>query len=350
MIKLYTDTSLLTEANRRFIFPLMLDIFYIPNNELTKKFTIVDSLEQSDVAVLPLDIGHLYKKKQHTFVHNFISEAKKSNKIIWVYSGNDFGLTLDFNYDLMYVFRLGGKNSKMNENNLILASFISDPYSSRFQDGFKPLPKTVKPTIGFVGHATKAMESLLLDYYVYAKHNSKRVFRLVYSDYFALYFAGMKRYYLLKKLSASDKLATHFIFRKKYRAGAKNELDRKKTTDEFFQNIYDNAYVFCFRGGGNFSVRFYETLAMGRIPILINTDCRLPLSNLIHWENHCLIIDFDKKSEMVETIVNFHKNISEDKFVEMQKSNRLLWLDYLSRTSYFLKIHDFFNQKSENND
>ena len=350
MINLYTDTSFLSENNRRFIFPLMLDIFYIPNGELTKKYTIVGSLDQSDIAVLPLDIGRLYTNKQHSFVHSFISEAKKMNKIIWVYSANDLGMTLDFNYDLLYVFRLGGKNSKMNKNNLILPSFISDPYFSRFKGEFKPITKTEKATIGFVGHASAGLKKVLSEFYIYAKYNLERVFKLEYSDYFSLSLAGIKRFHLLKTLSASDELTTNFILRNKYRAGAKQEQDKDKTAQEYFQNIYDNGYTFCFRGGGNFSVRFYETLAMGRIPILINTDCRLPLQSLINWKNHCVIIDFDKKSEMVEKIVNFHKKCTDNRFVEMQENNRLLWLNYLSRPSYFLKIHDVFNEKLMNND
>lgn len=350
MINLYTDITFLTEANRRFIFPLMLDIFYFSNDELIKKYTIVESLNASDIAVLPLDIGHLYTKKQQKFVRHFINEAKKKNKIIWVYSANDLGMTLDFDYDLLYVFRLGGKNSKMNSNNLVLPSFISDPYFSKFNAEFKPVSKTEKPTIGFVGHATAGLKKVMSEFYIYVKYNLERIFKLVYSDYFSLYLAGIKRFHLLKKLSTSDKLTTNFILREKYRAGAKQEQDKDKTAQEYFQNIYDNGYTFCFRGGGNFSVRFYETLAMGRIPILINTDCRLPLSNLIQWENHCLIIDFDEKSELVESIVNFHKNISENKFIEMQENNRFLWLDLLRRPSYFLKIHDVFKQKLGNND
>ncbi len=350
MINLYTDTSFLTESNRRFIFPLMLDVFYTSNCEATKKYTLVDRIDLSDIAVLPLDISYLYAKREHAFVQKFILEAKKKNKIIWVYSAGDLGMTLDFNYDLLYVFRLGGNDSKMNSNNLILPAFIPDPYFSIFKNKFKPINKTEKPTIGFVGHASAGFKKVLSEFYIYAKYNLERKFKLIYSDYFSLSLSGIKRFHLLKKLSDSDGLTTHFIFRKKYRAGAKQGHDKNRTTQEYFQNIHDNAYTFCFRGGGNFSVRFYETLAMGRIPILVNTDCRLPLPNLINWENHCLIIDFDKKSNMIEKIITFHENCSDNRFIEMQENNRLLQLNYLSRTSYFLKIYDVFNQKLVSND
>ena len=38
----------------------------------------------------------------------------------------------------------------------------------------------------------------------------------------------------------------------------------------------DNLYGLCVRGFGNFSFRLGETLMMGRIPILIDTECILP--------------------------------------------------------------------------
>ena len=31
-------------------------------------------------------------------------------------------------------------------------------------------------------------------------------------------------------------------------------------------------YILCVRGAGNYSARFYEALALGRIPVLVNTS------------------------------------------------------------------------------
>ena len=58
-------------------------------------------------------------------------------------------------------------------------------------------------------------------------------------------------------------------------------------------------------------VRFYETLAIGRIPVLIDTDCVLPLNNEIDWYKHCIIvrnIDLDRIVDSVQTSINSLSN------------------------------------------
>jgi hypothetical protein len=74
---------------------------------------------------------------------------------------------------------------------------------------------------------------------------------------------------------------TNFILRNKYRAGVTSESQRECATRAFFDNIFNNPYTFCLRGAGNFSVRFYETIVMGRIPLLIDIDIRLPIEGVI---------------------------------------------------------------------
>ena len=110
--------------------------------------------------------------------------------------------------------------------------------------------------------------------------------------------------------------------------------------------MFNNAYNFCIRGVGNFSVRFYETLAVGRIPILLNTDCRLPLSNAIDWKKHCVILDENIETSLEQQIIDFHNSLSETEFEALQKSNRDLWLSHLNREVYFKKVYNQIKSKS----
>ena len=94
-------------------------------------------------------------------------------------------------------------------------------------------------------------------------------------------------------------------------------------------------FTICVRGNGNFSVRFYETLASGRIPILIDTDCVLPLENEIDWDRHCIIIKNTEPIKIAESI-NLTINATDDNdIVNMQIANRKLWLDKLSYSGFF---------------
>ena len=77
---------------------------------------------------------------------------------------------------------------------------------------------------------------------------------------------GRKKY--LQTLLNSS-LKCNFVLRQGFWAPG---VDKKVARQEYFENMENNIFTFCYRGAGNFSYRFYETFMMGRIPILINTD------------------------------------------------------------------------------
>src|SRR4030095_15269602 len=67
---------------------------------------------------------------------------------------------------------------------------------------------------------------------------------------------------------------------------------------EFLDNILGSDYVLCSRGFGNFSYRFYESLACGRIPVLIDTDCVLPFDFVIDWDAYCVRVPEKEVSQI----------------------------------------------------
>src|SRR5690606_13392714 len=135
---------------------------------------------------------------------------------------------------------------------------------------------------------------------------------------------------LLQSFEQSPLVTTNFIYRKRYRAGAKTPSERQKTTQDYFENIKNSDYVLCVRGGGNFSVRLYETLMMGRIPVLINTDCLLPFESRIDWKKHVIWIAWSDRNKASEIVFDFHNNLSNKTFKELQQANRVLWKETLS--------------------
>lgn len=341
MLKLYTNTSFLTEAHRKRVFPLLFDIFYTKNKTLLAYYELVDNVEDCDLVVYPLDYSQFLK-----FRVEFLAlqkEAKEYNKPIWMYSGGDYGLT---NYiKNSYTFRLGGFESKLNDTTYIMPSFINDPYIAQLPQGFSTLKKEEEPSIGFVGHAQSGLSKYLKEVSNHIKYQVKRKLNKLVVDSQPFYPSSIKRAQYLTKFNLSDKLNTNFILRESYRAGVLTEIDKEKTTQEFYDNIFNNAYTFCIRGVGNFSVRFYEALAVGRIPVLLNTDCKLPFSDSIDWSKHCVILDEKEKKSLEHQILEFHNSKTEDEFEAIQDSNRNLWENYLARHAYFINIHNIFKVK-----
>ncbi|MFD1294252.1 exostosin family protein [Lutibacter holmesii] len=338
MLNIYTDKKYLNEEFRSLIFPLLFDLWFVKNKKIESYYKLVTNIFDADIVIVPVDISYYYKSNNTARLFNFIEKASHLQKKVWVYSAGDFGISLKKN---VYTFRLGGFHSKLNEQTFVLPGHTTDPYEC-LQEEFEPLEKTMQPQIGFVGNADGSLIKYLKEFFFYLKLNIGRLARKKYCDYQSFYPSSIKRFKYLKKIEASNFIETNFIYRKKYRAGARTEDEIKKTTFEFYKNIQLNSYTFCLRGSGNFSIRFYETLAMGRIPVIIDTDIRLPLQHIIDWSKHCILVN---KYNFETKLLEFHKDINEVEFKKKQQNNRELWKNYLIIENYFIQIYLIFKNE-----
>ncbi|WP_397362233.1 exostosin family protein [Olleya sp. R77988] len=341
MLKLYTNSNFLTETYRRQVFPLLFDLVFKQNKTLLSKYTIVTTIETADIVVFPVDYAVFFKHK--TDFNRLLNLAKQHQKPIWMYTAGDYGFT---NYIAnSYTFRLGGFDSKLDENTFVMPSFINDPYDAFLAQGFSAIKKEEQPSIGFVGHAQFGVLKYIKEYTNHLKYQVKRKLNKLLADRQSFYPSSIKRANYLNALALNEAFNTQFILRTKYRAGSQSVVTQKESSKQFYDNIFNTAYTFCIRGVGNFSVRFYEALAVGRIPILINTDCRLPLQDKINWSKHCLIIDQNSKVSIADQVLKFHDSLTATQFENLQLCNRALWLNSLRREPYFLEIEKQFKTK-----
>ena len=149
--------------------------------------------------------------------------------------------------------------------------------------------------------------------------------------------SSYQRAKILQTFEKSANCVTNFIFRNQYRAGTEN---RDQTTLEYYNNILNSDYIVCIRGAGNFSVRLYETLMMGRIPIFVNTDCLLPLEEKIDWKKHIVWVEWEDRNNIVAIVSDFHNKLSDEDFQNLQLSNRKLWKETLSINGIFNMLND----------
>ena len=85
-----------------------------------------------------------------------------------------------------------------------------------------------------------------------------------------------------------------------------------------YQNhMLRNSYILCPRGYENFSFRFYETLAYGRIPVLIDTDTVLPPN--VNWDELCVRVPYEKMNDLENIIRNDYETKTESEFIERQE-------------------------------
>jgi len=123
-------------------------------------------------------------------------------------------------------------------------------------------------------------------------------------------------------LKNNDMIVCNFIFIDIPCNGACDPYIEKKTID-FNETMKTSEFVFCPRGNGNFSIRFYEALLSGRIPVVIKSDNELPFNRYINWNKLCVISE--NIETVVEDIINFHKN---NDLIEIQKKCKETFKEY----------------------
>lgn len=329
-IKIFTNQSLLIAENRKHIFFFFLELAFTHKAWIHNYFYIVDSISDADIALFPLDICYTKSKYGKKIIQDFIDLASLNNIPIWLYSGGDIGWSKFNSQSHIVHFRLAGFKSKYKMKTEILPAFIQDPLQNI---GFKPIKSLVPPySIGFVGHASGGLNKWVKEFLIFSRREIKRWLNQN-TDYQAFYPSGVRRFLFLNQLKKMSQLHTNYILRDQYRAGVGKRIALKQETEkEFHNNIQSNLFTFCMRGGGNFSIRFYETLAHGRIPFYLDTDTQLPLENQIDWDRH--IFRFKPEDNLQEIQVKFLAFTRYNDLEQMQLKNRLLWENSLSREAY----------------
>lgn len=87
-------------------------------------------------------------------------------------------------------------------------------------------------------------------------------------------------------------------------------LRRQDLRRGFARLLADTAFMLCPRGAGPNSVRFYETLAFGRIPVLISDEARLPLEGLIPYDDFVVRVPETDLGSLFERLDAFRSRTS----------------------------------------
>lgn len=150
----------------------------------------------------------------------------------------------------------------------------------------------------------------------------------------------------LDVLEQDHRLANLFVRRDKFwggwiASGRRSDVGRQMR-QEFLANMAGSDYVLCARGGGNFSFRIYETMACGRIPLLVDTDCVLPFDFLIDWGKLFPIVKKADIPRIGDLLLEFHNGLGPESFAERQREMRRLWEEWISPTGFFTNFHRHF--------
>lgn len=268
------------------------------------------SIENCDIVVSSkFEVG-LFDKKE---IQKRLNSYKKLNKVVLIFLVSDSTKSLKIPNNVI-LYRTSLYKSKKNISELLLP-YIWECY----EKPEKPLPKTAKAKVGFCGNVNKNLG---------------------------------KRLTTIKALEQNKNIETDFILRKGFWAGKPNDEQLK---NDYINNLIHSHFTICNRGRGNFAIRFYQALSLGRIPVLIDSDMVFPFEEHINWDD--VIIKAKNETELVEKIVHWWQNKSEEEVIYAQLKCREIYEKYLTAASFskileqnmLQKVSDFDgNEPSKN--
>jgi len=314
--------------------------------ELGDSFLDLTSLAEADLAIFPV-YWHLMQsnKLYRNLGIQFLEMAKQAGKKVAIFSIGDW--QQDTSSKNTIIFYTSSFRARRQPNEFAMPEWSSD-FVGKDLNGQIPIrQKKAKPTVGFCGYAPplgipfgmKKLRALL--------RMGGDLVGLTKTKLLSYRTGHTTRVRALSTLSQSRLVETNFIFRENFAFTNKAlqgvpderaELARKLRL-EFCQNMLDSDYVLCASGYENYSIRFYETLSCGRIPVFIDTDCILPYDFAIDWKKYCVWVNESEIPLIADKVAEFHSQLSAEEFVDLQHECRRIWQQWISPEGFFTNFY-----------
>lgn len=275
----------------------------------------------ADIVIPPHEYADLLKHPEYFAKCQAEAVHARKRMLISAYQDNPSPIDLPN----AIILRPSAYKSKLRPNEIIIPGYVEDIGR---KTTIPVLSKGTRPSVGFAG---KAGFSGLREWARYLVRNY--IFRYG-PEREGVYF----RRRALASLARDSRITLNSIVRRHFSANRKTvEVSPEEARRDYIRSISDSLFTLAPRGDGNFSFRFFEVLSCGRIPILIDTDCSLPLSDRIRYDDFILRVPWQETDRVGEYVVRFFETHSEDELLEMQKKALSIFEEYLYMPA-FLKI------------
>lgn len=336
ILKIYIPDTVKIELRKKVVpplYPLLNDANKIITDtdqygNWVNQVSVVNEPAQAHI-MLPAYYIEYYRNndllKQLKYYHKQALDAKA---IPVYFSSGDFTLSPPLN--AFHLFVHGDYRSAAHANYSLYPNFFPDP-NVKFYNGKMSYhyTKTDLPVCGFCGQAYAGIEKKYFDYARILKQKIRKIVNPWNDDAPPFLSAAYKRAKILDALKKSQLLSCNFIIEKKYRAGVNSKEDKQSTSERYFENMQKSLYIICYRGTGNFSVRLYETMAAGRIPVILRSDDVLPFEDKIDWSVFPIVPEqMIYKADKI--IASFHAAHSAESLLRLQQHARNLYENYFA--------------------
>lgn len=311
--------------------------------EAPRVFELVDRVEDADVAVLPSTLHRYVTDGAVDRAVGFARDAAAAGKRVVVFNERDLDFDPPFRNAILFSPALEGRRGRRAV--FSAPAWVPDQFGGTSTER----PITARPRIGFCGWTPRPDLKGRVKQFVdmVPPRSVKRLEGLR-----APRAPGARHRYLrfraVDALRAHDGVDADFVLRTGFFAGARQvEAGRetwvRQTLDEagrdFVRNVLDNDYTLCVRGLGNYSFRFYEVLAAGRIPLFVDTDCVLPYDFEVDWRALFPTVPASRIDGIGDAVVDFHRGQDPEALHERMRLCRQMWERWCSPLGFFENLH-----------
>lgn len=300
-------------------------------------FELVHDVADADVAVLPAHWNRYRKAGAQQLALAFAAAVQRAGKRLLVFFDSDSEEEIPLPEAI--VFRPSLYRSDPRAGTLPLPGWSGDLLLNHCEGVLTPREKSPVPVVGFCGATELRVQSWKSRWSGRSQEppHERAAFAL--------------RNDVLDHLQRSGVVRTNFIRRRGYFGGsiARPRWKRllfpaasawdphagERVRREFVENLGNSDYVVCVRGSGNFSTRLYEALCMGRIPLIIDTDCVVPFSERPEWSTLTVWCPASDLPSAGARVAAFHDALTPREFVDRQYACRRFWEERLSPEGFF---------------
>lgn len=292
-------------------------------------FTLVQNIEDCDYVVVPYSYDRL-KKTNPNKLAGIISEAQRAGKPLIIDGAGDIEHPIDVANSIILRVSQYRYSKKPNE---ITIPFPAEDLLETYASGeLKLREKTERPVVGFTGWVSVSAKMRLK---LWVKELPISLMELIDKKRGAEHKGILFRQKAIRALSRNPHVGTNFIRRASYSGNIKTiEGSVENNRREFVENLLNSDYALCVKGDANSSVRFYDALSLGRIPLFVDTACVLPLEDTINYRYFCIFVDWRDIDNIGDTLADFHKKVSDERFKDMQIKARNAYLNYFRLDSF----------------
>lgn len=290
---------------------------------------LTESPEEAGYILLPHNYSSL--KGKEDYIANQAQLAHNLGKKLIVFWHGDSDSPVP--YENTIIFRTNQYRSSLRDNEIIMPAYAEDLLEGELSVRSK---HTGKPIVGFCGWAgykncKNRIGTLLQNSLIEAKR------------FFGVQNLGARvkgisfRMKMINHLQQSALVEPNFIIRNSYSGhSATIKIDPQQARKEYIENMLHSDYALIIKGDGNYSYRFYEALSLGRIPVLLDTDCVLPLEDIIDYDEFILRVPYQDLYRIDQYIAQHYQAASSEEFEGMQRRGREVFEEHL-RVDRFLQ-------------